>query len=151
MLNSLLVLASRVRGLFFKRRLDADFDQELQSHIAMLTEEHVRRGMTPEEARRQAHLKLGEKSSNATVVAKAIEYLQLAQQNVNATSVSATPASAPSPLSTSKLIVTAPKSMLDAAAKGLSAEEFRKAVHVERITTPLPEQREQPDASKSSR
>ena len=59
MLNSLLVLASRIRGLLFKRSLDADFDQELQSHIAMLTEEHVRRGMTPAEARRQAHLKLG--------------------------------------------------------------------------------------------
>ncbi len=59
MLNFLLVLASRIRGAFFKRRLDADFDQELQSHIAMLADENVRRGMTPAEARRQAHLRLG--------------------------------------------------------------------------------------------
>ena len=59
MFDSFLVLASRIRGLFSKRRLDADLDQELQSHIVMLTDEHIRRGMTPAEAKRQAHLKLG--------------------------------------------------------------------------------------------
>jgi putative ABC transport system permease protein len=36
-----------------------DFDDELASHLAMLTDENVRRGLTPDEARRAAHLQLG--------------------------------------------------------------------------------------------
>jgi predicted permease len=36
-----------------------DFDDELQSHLAMLAEENERRGMSPAEARRAAHLQLG--------------------------------------------------------------------------------------------
>ena len=34
--------------------LDRDFDEELASHLQMLTEENIRRGMSPEEARRAA-------------------------------------------------------------------------------------------------
>jgi len=53
------VAASRVRGIFRRRRLDEDFQQEIDSHLALLTEENLRRGMTPEEARRAARVRLG--------------------------------------------------------------------------------------------
>jgi predicted permease len=42
--------ASRVRGLFWKQRLDRDLDEELRTHLDMLVEENVRRGMTSEQA-----------------------------------------------------------------------------------------------------
>jgi predicted permease len=38
---------------------DKEFSQELDTHIEMATEENIRRGMSPEEARRQAMLRLG--------------------------------------------------------------------------------------------
>ncbi|MGH9689342.1 MAG: ADOP family duplicated permease [Candidatus Acidiferrales bacterium] len=53
------IVASRIRGLFSSRHLDADFQQELASHLAMLEEENLRRGLPPGEARRQARLRLG--------------------------------------------------------------------------------------------
>src|SRR5579862_9885658 len=59
MLSRLRVLASRIRGFFAGHRLDEDFQRELASHLDMLTEENIRRGLPPDEARRQAHLRLG--------------------------------------------------------------------------------------------
>ncbi len=46
--------SERFRSFFRKRDLDRDLESELSSHIEMAVEEHVRRGMNPEEARRQA-------------------------------------------------------------------------------------------------
>jgi putative ABC transport system permease protein len=46
-------------GLFDKRQKDRDLVEELESHLQMHIDENVGRGMTPEEARRQALLKLG--------------------------------------------------------------------------------------------
>jgi predicted permease len=51
--------ASRVRGLFWKNRLDRDLDEELRTHLDMLVEENLRRGMTVEEARRAAKRSFG--------------------------------------------------------------------------------------------
>jgi hypothetical protein len=45
------VLGCRIRGLFVKRRLERDLDDELRAHIEMLTEENLRKGMSPKEAR----------------------------------------------------------------------------------------------------
>jgi putative ABC transport system permease protein len=59
MIDRLRVLSSRIRGFFTGRRLDQDFEHELDSHFAMLTEENIRRGMSPDEARRAARLRLG--------------------------------------------------------------------------------------------
>ena len=59
MFSRLRVLASRIRGFFARRRLDEDFQRELASHLDMLTEENIRRGLPPDEARRQARLRLG--------------------------------------------------------------------------------------------
>jgi predicted permease len=51
-------IASRIRAFFTMRRLD-DFAKELESHLDLLTDENIQRGMSPEEARRAARLKLG--------------------------------------------------------------------------------------------
>ncbi|HEV3482853.1 MAG TPA: ABC transporter permease [Candidatus Acidoferrales bacterium] len=59
MFSRLRVLASRVRGFFSGHRLDEDFQRELASHFDMLTEENIRCGLPPDEARRQARLRLG--------------------------------------------------------------------------------------------
>ncbi len=39
--------------------MDREFEQELTAHLELLTEENVGRGMTPEEARRAARVRLG--------------------------------------------------------------------------------------------
>src|SRR5579862_625713 len=59
MFSRLRVLASRVGGFFAGHRLDEDFQRELASHLDMLTEENIRGGPPPDEARRQASLRLG--------------------------------------------------------------------------------------------
>ena len=53
------VLACRIRGLFIKRRLERDLDDELRAHIEMLTEENCRKGMSSEEARYAAQRAFG--------------------------------------------------------------------------------------------
>ncbi|MGA8908005.1 MAG: ABC transporter permease, partial [Acidobacteriaceae bacterium] len=52
-------LFARVRNLLFRRQGDARLREELEQHLAFLSEENVRAGMSPAEARRQAALKLG--------------------------------------------------------------------------------------------
>ena len=53
----------RIRGWFSPgagaAESQQDFERELASHLEMLTEENVRRGMAPEEARRAARIRLG--------------------------------------------------------------------------------------------
>jgi putative ABC transport system permease protein len=49
----------RFGGLFNKRQKDRDLDEELESHIQLSIEDHLRAGLTVEEARRQALIKLG--------------------------------------------------------------------------------------------
>ncbi len=49
----------RLRGLFGARPSAADFAAELESHVALHTEDGVRAGLTPAEARRQALVRLG--------------------------------------------------------------------------------------------
>jgi hypothetical protein len=48
-----------LRNLFFSRHSDADLEQEVQSHLEMLTEENIRAGLSPEEAQRAARIELG--------------------------------------------------------------------------------------------
>lgn len=49
----------RLAAILRKRPLDGDFDEELAAHVALLTDENIARGMTPEEARRHALIELG--------------------------------------------------------------------------------------------
>ncbi|MGC2617768.1 MAG: permease prefix domain 1-containing protein, partial [Acidobacteriaceae bacterium] len=44
----------RVRAFFHKVPLDQDLDAEMASHLEFAIDENVQRGMTREEARRQA-------------------------------------------------------------------------------------------------
>jgi predicted permease len=65
MFAQLRALASRwVHSLFLGRRKkeESEFAQELDVHLDLLTEENVRRGMMPVEARRQAQIRLGRSS-----------------------------------------------------------------------------------------
>lgn len=49
-------------GFFHRRRQDAELARELEAHIVHETDENVAAGMSPDEARRQAYLKLGSRS-----------------------------------------------------------------------------------------
>ncbi len=49
----------RLGGLFGTTDRDRDFDEELQSHLEMHVEDNLRAGMSPEEARRAALVRLG--------------------------------------------------------------------------------------------
>ncbi|HEV1995217.1 MAG TPA: ABC transporter permease [Candidatus Acidoferrum sp.] len=50
---------SFLRNLFLSRRVEADLDQEVHSHLEMLIEENIRAGMPPKEAQRAARIELG--------------------------------------------------------------------------------------------
>jgi predicted permease len=50
---------SRLRGLFARTRRDDELDSELQVHLEALTEENVRRGMSPQDARYAARREFG--------------------------------------------------------------------------------------------
>jgi predicted permease len=50
---------SLFRNLFSTRSVDADLDEEVRSHLALLTDDNLRAGMTPVAADRAARLELG--------------------------------------------------------------------------------------------
>jgi predicted permease len=52
-------LLFRLRSLSGRDSLNADFDDELRYHIERETEENIKRGMSPNEARRAAHAAFG--------------------------------------------------------------------------------------------
>jgi putative ABC transport system permease protein len=49
----------RIRALLRREQLDRELDDEIRAHIELATEDYVRRGFPPAEARRQARLKFG--------------------------------------------------------------------------------------------
>jgi predicted permease len=55
----LVKVRSVLRNLFSSRRVEMDLDQEVHSHLEMLTEENIRAGMPPSEAQRAARIELG--------------------------------------------------------------------------------------------
>ena len=59
MLAWIRALASRMRASLSPRQIDQEFEHELDAHLDMLADENVRRGMSPEEARRAARIRLG--------------------------------------------------------------------------------------------
>src|SRR6476469_7670638 len=50
---------NRLLGSLFRRNTDGDLAEELDSHIRLLAEEEIRRGLPPEEAHRRARLQFG--------------------------------------------------------------------------------------------
>ena len=49
----------RLAGLLDKQHKNRELDEEIESHLQMHIEDNLRLGMTPEEARREAMIKLG--------------------------------------------------------------------------------------------
>jgi putative ABC transport system permease protein len=58
-MRQILAALARLTGVFTKDRADDDLREEMQAHIEMATAENVRRGMRPDDARRQAILSAG--------------------------------------------------------------------------------------------
>lgn len=58
-LDSLRRALARMGAFFHKGPMDRELEEEVAAHIAMATEENVQRGMSPEEARRQALVRFG--------------------------------------------------------------------------------------------
>jgi putative ABC transport system permease protein len=56
-------LLARLVSVFRRSSQDDDFAQELESHIEMLTADNIASGMSPDEARRAARVKVGAASS----------------------------------------------------------------------------------------
>ena len=63
MLAAIRNLVARLRAVLQRSDADRDFEQELQSHVEMLTDDNIARGMRPEEARRAARVRVGSSSS----------------------------------------------------------------------------------------
>src|SRR5215467_4739651 len=59
MFSNLLNLFSRVRNLFRPALLDRDLDAEMASHLQLSIEENTSKGMSPQEAERQARISFG--------------------------------------------------------------------------------------------
>lgn len=58
-----MALIRRIRNLFRRNRLSNEIDDELQAHIAMRTEDNIACGMSPKEARRDALVRFGSRTS----------------------------------------------------------------------------------------
>jgi hypothetical protein len=53
------IFIRRLSGLFLKRKLERELDEEIRAHLEMQIEENLRRGMNPDEARYEALRKFG--------------------------------------------------------------------------------------------
>ncbi len=58
-MSSLRELLARISGAMSRRGTDPELDEEFRAHLEMETAEYVRRGMSPEEARRKALIASG--------------------------------------------------------------------------------------------
>ena len=57
------LLVAKLRALLGREDFDRELDQEIETHLALLTDENVRRGMTAEQAARAARIRLGAPAS----------------------------------------------------------------------------------------
>ena len=58
-MTSLRLIPTRILGLFSKRRIDREIEEELAFHLRMRAEENLRRGLSSEEAQRKARRTFG--------------------------------------------------------------------------------------------
>jgi len=74
----------RIRGMFRSGRSDADFAAELENHIALHTEDGIRSGLSPAEARRKALIRLGgaEQTRQARRERRTLPWLESLLQDV---------------------------------------------------------------------
>ncbi|HEY6349891.1 MAG TPA: permease prefix domain 1-containing protein [Candidatus Angelobacter sp.] len=59
MIEFLRSFLSRLRGTVVGRRADLEFDEELETHLALLQDRFIREGKTPEEAAQAARRQFG--------------------------------------------------------------------------------------------
>jgi len=78
---------NRVRAFFGAEPLDRDLDAEMASHLEMAIEENLRRGMAPEEARRQALVRFGgvQQARERQRAARGLPFLDVLGQDVHYT------------------------------------------------------------------
>jgi hypothetical protein len=69
-MQSLIRLTTLLSNLFRKRRADRDLDEEVRSYATFLAEEKIAAGLSPDEARRKARLKLGASSKSKNKFAR---------------------------------------------------------------------------------
>src|SRR5262245_17120090 len=53
------IFIHRLCGLFLKRKMERELEEEIRSHLEMQIEDNLRQGMSPEDARRAARLRFG--------------------------------------------------------------------------------------------
>ena len=58
-MKNLRAFTLRLSSIFRSHRAEHEFDAELESHVTLHTEDGIRSGLTPSEARRQALIRLG--------------------------------------------------------------------------------------------
>jgi putative ABC transport system permease protein len=58
-MTRLRIFFHRLLGLFLRRRLERELEEEIRSHLEMQIEDNLRQGMSPEDARRAARLRFG--------------------------------------------------------------------------------------------
>src|SRR5437868_5553836 len=58
-MHRLRIFTARLLNFFRRRHLDEDLDTELRDHLQRLTEENIRRGLTPKEAAQAARREFG--------------------------------------------------------------------------------------------
>jgi predicted permease len=87
MIASLRSALARSRAFLGKAPRDSDFEQELASHLDFAVEENVRRGLSPEEARRQALVRFGgmEQSREKQRSARGLPALDILMQDLRYT------------------------------------------------------------------
>jgi len=83
-MKALRAMLARFAGLFDRDGRDSEWQAELESHLQMHVEDNLRSGMTHEEARRQALLKLGgiEKVTEAYRAQRGLPFLETSAQDV---------------------------------------------------------------------
>src|SRR5689334_20719104 len=59
MIDSVLRMLRRLKAVFHARELDRDLDAEIEAHLEMAIEDNIQRGMSDEEARREALIRFG--------------------------------------------------------------------------------------------
>jgi putative ABC transport system permease protein len=74
----------RLSSLFKRRQLDADLDEEIRTHLALLATEYERRGMAPAEARAAARRAFGgvEQMKAAHRHRRGLPWVEILQQDV---------------------------------------------------------------------
>jgi predicted permease len=87
MLSSLYRLFARIQAVFQSSDFDRDLDTELEAHIKLLTEDHVRAGTPPEQAERKARIELGSvhQLHEAHREARALPFLDTLRQDLRYT------------------------------------------------------------------